>query len=823
MSNVVKQKITKEINILMNKVMGSGLAQEENMAEGDRHITKDMPETVRALAEEGIILLKNDDHLLPLYEERCVSVFGRVQHDWFYVGYGSGGDVHAPYEVDIFQGMDDAGIAYNKELKAVYDAWCEKPANEADHGYWGHWPYYYEEMPVTEDLVKNARSNSDVALIIIGRAAGEDRENALKPGSYYLTDIERDMIEKVTAQFSKTILLMDCGNIVDMSFVEEYSFTSILYAWQLGQENGHAVANILAGKANPSGKLSDTIAKHYEDYPSSANFGNKQFNNYAEDIYVGYRYFQTFAPENVLYPFGYGLSYTTFTQKVQSVEEGEKTGDFTFNVRVTNVGVHAGKEVVQLYVSAPTGKLGKPERVLAGFAKTELLEPGSSEVVTIQIHGKDYSSFDDIGRTLYKDAFVLEAGTYTYHVGSSLVDTVVAHTWELEDLVLVEQCQEVCILDRKNPFEVLHPLGLRSIAPAKNGLLSPAAKVKLGGRNLKRRILENLPDEIPQTGDKGIRLVDIRDGKNTMEEFIAQLSDRELMDLTRGDGPMNSSLGYPGNAGAFGGITQSLRAKGIPALITADGPAGLRLRTYATLMPCGTAIACTWNPELVEEAHKKLGEEAAFYKVDVNLSPGMNIHRDPLCGRNFEYYSEDPLLSGKTAAATTRGLQAGGTSACPKHFACNNQEVNRNYNDSRVSMRALREIYLKNFEYCVKEGKPQNLMTSYNKVNGVWSHYNYDLVTTVLRGEWGYEGNVVTDWWMRKDTMPEFPKVKNNAYRVRAQVDVLMPGNLSVLQQKGYKEDKDFLKNLGKDGYLTRAELQRSAANVLRFAMTRLK
>jgi beta-glucosidase len=345
--------------------------------------------------------------------------------------------------------------------------------------------------------------------------------------------------------------------------------------------------------------------------------------------------------------------------------------------------------------------------------------------------------------------------------------------------------------------------------------------VNPGGRDLRQRILERLPREISPSGENGIRLQDVKEGRYTLEEFVAQLTDKELADLTRGQGFMGSPLGITGNAGAFGGITEDLRSRGIPALITADGPAGLRIHRHTSLLPCGTAIACAWNEELTEQLFQKEGQEAKHFGVDVLLSPGMNIHRNPLCGRNFEYYSEDPVLCGKVAAAAVRGIQKGGASACPKHFACNNQEVNRNHNDSRVSQRALREIYLKCFEICVKEGKPQNLMTSYNKVNGVWSHYNYDLATTILREEWGYEGNVITDWWMRSSRSPEFPSIRDNAYRVRAQVDVLMPGGNSYAVRK-YVFDKDILSTLGQPDGLTRAELQRSAMNVLRFALTRM-
>ncbi len=773
-----KKQIEKSIAMFFNKVMGSGLAQEENTANGSRYITPGMPEKVRELAEEGIVLLKND-HVLPVSSTQTVSVFGRVQHDWFYVGYGSGGDVHAPYEVRLFEGLTNAGIRYNETLKQIYDTWCEKEDNEADHGYWGHWPYFYDEMPLDTDVVENAKNESDLAIVIIGRAAGEDRENKLEEGSYYLTKIERDMLQKVTNTFEKTILIMDCGNVVDMSFVEEYSFSAIIYAWQLGQENANALGNILSGKSSPSGKLSDTIAKKYEDYPSSANFGGKEYNDYAEGIYVGYRHFVTMAEDKILYPFGYGLSYTNFS--INSV----LTTNYTVKSTVTNTGAYPGKEVVQVYMEAPEGKLKKAKRILVGFAKTKLLLPGESTEVSISFEANDFASFDEEGVTGYKSAYVLESGRYNICVGTDSITNAAINCFEIAETVCVQQCLDISESTRKS------------------------------------RILANLPKEIPQTGDKGIKLIDVKNGKHTLEEFVAQLSDEELCDINRGEGAMGSALGTPGNAGAYGGITESLRKKGIPAIITADGPAGLRLRRYTTLLPCGTAIACSFNEKLVEELFELIGNEAVHFGVDVNLAPGMNIHRNPLCGRNFEYYSEDPFLSGHIAAAMVRGIQKGGAVACPKHFACNNQEYNRNHNDSRVSEQALREIYLKNFEYCVKLGNPGNVMTSYNKVNGVWSHYHYDLVTTVLRKEWGYEGNVITDWWMRKSASPEFPNMHDNAYRIRAQVDVLMPGNMSYVKQK-YSFDKALYKSLQSGDGITRAELQRTAINVLKFAMSRL-
>ena len=272
------------------------------------------------------------------------------------------------------------------------------------------------------------------------------------------------------------------------------------------------------------------------------------------------------------------------------------------------------------------------------------------------------------------------------------------------------------------------------------------------------------------------------------------------------------------HAGVLGGITESLRALGVPPATTTDGPSGIRLRATCSLLPSGTALACSWNLPLVQDLYATMGREMVDKGTDVLLAPGMNIHRNPLCGRNFEYFSEDPLVTGKLAAAVVQGLQSAPVSACPKHFACNNQEYNRNHNNSVVSARAMREIYLRGFEICIKEAHPKNLMTSYNKINGVWSHYNYQLCTALLREEWGYTGNVMTDWWMRYAASPEFPELRDNGYRVRAQVDVLMPGAKTAIS-KSAPNDGSLLATLGKPDGITLGELQRTAKNVLRMTL----
>ncbi len=768
----LKKELGKLAQRIIDSAMGNGLMQEETSAEGERYVTPGIGALIRQAGAESCVLLKNDG-ALPLDRETEIAVFGRCQLDWFYVGYGSGGDVNAPYHVNLIDGLRNAGLRLNTDVLQAYESWTQQEDNMADHGWWGHWPMNYPEMPLDAALVQRAAQTAGTALVVLGRAAGEDRENTLTKGSYYLTDEERAMLDTVSSAFSRVAVLLNIGNIMDMAWTEAYGdkISALLIVWQGGMESGNAAADVLTGAVTPCGKLSDTIARRYEDYPSSANFGGRAYNDYAEGIYVGYRYFDRH-PDKVLYPFGFGLSYTSFSLAPVSLRRIE--GGVEATVTVTNTGSRPGKETVQLWCHAPEGRLDKPERVLAAFGKTKTLAPGESETLRLCCGDKCLASYDE-----QSSRFVLESGEYRFTVN----DTE-AGGFTLDEEITVEQCEPLC----------------RTSA------------------ELRERILRRLPKAIPVTGIRSYSLDDVKAGKITLDDFIARLSDEELEALSRGHGMMGSSLGVAGNAGAFGGVIESLRKKGVPPIITSDGPAGLRLKKYCALQPCGTALACTWNTALIEALSAKIGEEMIHYGVDVQLAPGMNIHRNPLCGRNFEYFSEDPLLSGKMAAAVVRGVQSKGKAACPKHFACNNQETNRNRNDSRVSERALREIYLRNFEICVKEAKPLTIMTSYNKVNGVWSHYNYDLVTTVLRGEWGYTGCVITDWWMQKSKSPEFPKLRNNAYRVRAQVDVLMPGDIGHLARQ-YKSDGSLLQTLGQPEGITRGELQRTARNVLTLAL----
>ena len=785
--------VDKTINFVM-RTFGV-LAQDAGHHSEEKVITPGMPEIIREAAAEGAVMLEN--RILPLEVGTVVSVFGRVQVDYFCTGYGSGGDVNAPYKVNLLEGLRNCpDLTVNETLAKVYEDWCA--ANPVDHGAWGRWPRCYPEMPVTRTMAEQASGESDVAVLVIGRASGEDRENLLEPGSYYLTKAETDLLDTVTNAFDNTVLLLNIGNIMDFSFLEKYKekLGAVLIVWQGGMEAGNAVADLLCGAVTPSGRLTDTVAWRYEDYPSAANFGGREFNEYKEDIYVGYRYFETFARDKVQYPFGFGRSYTEFSREVAEI-----TPFLNFLIRVTNTGKqHAGRETLMLYIEKPQGKLGNPARELICFAKTHLLDPGEKEVRILNVKKEQMASYDAEGITGYKSCYVMEAGTYNFYLGGDVRSAELIYSYEQPETVVIEPCGEWAAPEKE--FTLLH--GGRTAARE---------------RDVRRTILNNLPAEVPMTGDKGYKLQDVKSGSVSLDAFVAQLSTEELEAISRGAYCMNHPLGPKGNTGVFGGVTESLRSKGVAPVVTTDGPSGIRLYESCSLLPMGTLLACTFNQRLMNRLFMEVGREMKARGTDVLLAPGLNIHRNPLCGRNFEYFSEDPLVSGKIAAAIVKGIQSvPGVSACPKHFACNNQEYKRNRNDSRVSERALREIYLKGFEICVKEAKPINLMTSYNKINGVWGHYHYELVQGILRSEWKYEGNVMTDWWMRSATSPEFPQMRDNAYRVRAGVDVLMPGG-KLISFFSRKPDGTLLATYGKKDGITLGELQRTAKNVLRCVM----
>lgn len=806
-----KMKIPKKLNRIIGKIVNgvtNGVSQTSVTASGEFLPPEDgIINACRRAASESAVLLKNEGGVLPLSPDNTISVFGRVQYDTFFVGYGSGGDVNAHEKISIIDGIKaNKNLHINEKLDSVYSNWREK--NPVDNGFWAHWPMCHDEMPLTDAIVREASENSDTAIAVIGRAAGEDRENTLEKGSFYLTDEEERMLELITRHFDKTCVILNIGGVFDFSWTEKYNISSILICWQGGMETGHAVADILSGDVTPSGKLPDTIARNYRDYPSSDCFGDKKTNKYIEDIFVGYRYFETFCPEKVLYPFGFGLSYTTFKY---SNEKLTADGDnFTMTLDVTNTGGVKGKETVQAYCSFIGDKLPNPSMRLVSFAKTKELLPNETQTLTLEFSAYSFASYDDNGATGNKSAYVLEKGDYDIRVGSDVRHTVSAGVFTQPELRVYELLSEVSAVRYEDRFMRLRPLYT-------DGKVSPTFEpAPTRTVDLKEKILDSLPPYIPRT-EREITIADVRSGKATAEDFVATLSNDDLEAITRGAYVMNSPLGPKGNASVFCGVTESLRNKGVPTVTCTDGPSGIRLSQSSALLPNGTALASTWNGELISDVYTLLGKEMTVRGSDVLLAPGMNIHRNPLCGRNFEYFSEDPLLAGKSAASVVRGLQKTGVAACPKHFCCNNQETQRTKNNSVLSERALREIYLKGFEICVKEAHPATIMTSYNKINGVWGHYNFELVSSVLRGEWKFDGVVMTDWWMQSSASPEFPAMKDQAYRVRAGVDVLMPGGARVGKQK---PDGTLLATLGKQEGITLGEIQAAAVRVIRFAVS---
>ncbi len=759
----------------------------------------------RAASAESAVLLKNDNQALPIKHGEKVSVFGRIQFDYYKSGTGSGGMVNTKYVVGILDALKACkDISIDTELLNIYENWVEQNPSDKGQG-WGQDPWSQREMPLCDEIVETASHRSDIAIVLIGRTAGEDQDNRLEKGSYLLSDLEEEMIEKVCRHFKRTAVVLNVGNVVDMKWVEQYKPQAVLYVWQGGMEGGNGAVDVLTGKVNPSGKLTDTIALAVSDYPSTANFGGETEAYYTEDIYVGYRYFETVARDKVLYPFGFGLSYTEFSSQNASFEDdGEK---INLSVVVTNNGKATGKEVIQVYVSAPQGKLGKPARSLVEFKKTKSLQPGECEELKFSVVKKGLASYDDNGCTGHKSCYVLEAGKYQIYAGNDVRSAVLAGSFEIKETVVTEQLQEAVA-----PVKAFNRI--KAVETA-NGVRMIEEAVPLRSINLADRINANRPKEIPYKGDCKIRLENVYDGEASMEDFLAQLSDDDLICILRGEG-MCSPKVTPGTAAAFGGVTESLLKFGIPVGCCSDGPSGIRMDSgsLAFSLPIGTALACTFNTELVEKLYEMVGLELRKNKIDTLLGPGMNIHRNPLNGRNFEYFSEDPYLTGKMAVAQLRGMHNSGTTGTIKHFAANNQEHNRYNIDSIVSERALREIYLKGFEIAVKEGAAYLVMSTYGSLNGFYTAGNFDLLTTVLRNEWGFNGIVMTDWWAKINDEGEAGTLTNTTAMVRGQNDVYMV----VTDSESNSGGDNTLEGL-RTGRITRSELQRAAGNICRVLM----
>lgn len=794
----------------------------------------------RKAAAEGIVLLKNEKRALPLKEGCKIALYGAGANHMIKGGTGSG-DVNEREVVSICQGLLDAGFEVTtkewiEEYDRIYaearaswrdDIWEKVRKDKGGNSFalflvYSSNPFHMPDGPAITG------TDADTAIYIISRVAGEGTDRFNTEGDYYLTDSERNAISRVCALYKQVILVVNAGGLVDLSFTEKYeNIDAILQLVQPGMEGGNAFADVVSGKVSPSGKMADTWARVYEDYPNAGTFshmnGNVKQEKYEEGIYVGYRYFDSFEVP-VRYGFGYGLSYTEFTLETTGVKVD--AGSIEVEVKVTNTGsVYSGKEVVQIYSSAPVGELEKEYRRLCAFAKTSILAPGESETLKLCFPVYRMASYDTSAAQ-----WVLESGEYGLWVGNSLESSRLTALLPLEERKVLVKTRNICPL-REELSELSVPRERRA---------ARYQEMLETGRSL--GVLQVVMDlsgvETEVIGDEAWREPDDEAAKIVKKLTVEQLIQLATGDPGKGQG---SNLGASGISvsGSAGETSMAAYDQGVANIVLADGPAGLRLNQvysvsdgkvqvppleasmehgflcrnleyegtkyyqYCTAIPVGTLLAQSWDEKLIEEVGEMIAEEMELFGVTLWLAPGMNIHRNPLCGRNFEYYSEDPLVSGKIAAAMTRGVQSlKGCGTTIKHFACNNQEDNRMGSDSILSERALREVYLKGFEIAVKESSPMSIMTSYNMINGVHAANCYDICTQAARKEWGFEGVIMTDW---TTTMAGDDCTASGC--MRAGNDLVMPGNAS--DHKNLREELE-------QGTLTEEELRGCITRLVR-------
>lgn len=683
---------------------------------------------------EGAVLLKNESNLLPLKKDARIAIFGKAQFD-FVKGGGGSGDVGCAYVTDIYEGIKRCAPQAKvfEELSLFYKEYVKEELLKEPLGIYKEIGCTYrengmiDEPQLDENLIKRAAQFTDTAIITISRFSGEGWDHTFKEGDnyFYLSPNEKAMVNSVCKNFSKVLVVLNVGAVTDVTwFSDNPDIGAAFQIWQNGMEGGFAAAKMIFGDAYPAGRLADTYARRLEDYPSSDGFEEScEYVKYREDIFVGYRYFETIpgAQKAVVYPFGYGLNYTQFC--ISDVNVCAKDKKIFVTATVTNIGERCGKEVVQVYFSAPKGSITKPKKQLAAFFKTPQLEKGEKFTGTAAFDIADMALYDDTG-IIQKSAYVLEKGGYVFYVGKNVRDCEKQDfVYTVSENTVVKQLTQLCpprTLDKRMNDDGSFT---KAENAARERLLYPAKK-PCGIAPEKKAVLK-----------------DVYENKVSVDDFLAQFNNDELLTLLTGC--KNKGVA---NTSGMGGMGKY----GIPPIMTTDGPAGVRIDKKTgittTAFPVATLLACTWNEKLLEEIGAAGALEAKENNLFVWLTPALNIHRSPLCGRNFEYYSEDPYISGKMAAAMVRGIQSVGVSACAKHFVCNNKETERKISDSVLSERALREIYLRGFEICVKEAAPDMIMTSYNKMNGIYTAENGELLEGILRGEWGFSGMVTTDW-----------------------------------------------------------------------------
>ncbi len=742
----------------------------------------------RVLASQSMVLLKNDENVLPLTKNDTVGIIGKECFE-FISGGGGSAEVKTEYTKNLKQGLKEK----ENENKIKLSDFSFKMANET-------------ENYTVEDL-NNLAKKINTAIVTFKRHGCEGYDRKLGPNSaveikgpdnnayggedcsafrtdnetsadcFYPSKEELELFLNIErSNIKNVVLILNISAIVDLSFIDRFKkIKSVLLSYLPGMEGGGAIADILCGDVNPSGKLTDTVAYCYEDYPSAKSFNYYPCKTeYKEDIFVGYRYFETFAKDKVMYPFGYGLSYTEFEYLNCMCDENDEK--ITIYVDVKNTGNVAGREAVQAYVCPPAGELLKPYIELKGFYKTKLLAPNETEHVRITFDKSDLASFDTYGKTSYKAAFVIEKGEYKLFAGKSVRDLYPCGSVNIKETVNAKQLK---LRFDGSKYEFKNNDSHKAV-------LNEAGFNEVNYNDVNTNKLNTA------FGNTELSLYDVAENKISAEDFVSRLGITDLVHLSQG--------GPPAFAGGTAGVGNIKRYK-IPNPQTADGPAGIRRSANTTCFPCGTLIACSWDSKLQFKMGKALGYEGYNTGVDIILAPSMNIHRNPLCGRNFEYFSEDPIVIGNTAACIVKGIQSEKACAVIKHFAVNNCEHNRQDNNSIVSERALREIYLKGFEIVIKKSNPAFLMTSYNLLNGIHTSTNAQLLRGVLRDEWGYTGAVMTDW------------------RTKTSLDDEIIGGNNIKMPFGYPDEAEKAVKAYESGKLSLSILRENAVYVLKAIM----
>ena len=834
-------------------------------------------ETVRELASECLVLLENNG-ALPITTPGRIAVYGNGARHTVRGGGGSG-EVNTRNNVSICDGLANAGfeitskgwldrydVIYDSSLKAYID---KVESNARERGIPATTVYFemaFEE-PVQPQITEEdiAEASCDTAIFVISRDSTEGRDRKPEKGDYYLTDEEEYNLNYITDNFSKVIVLLNIGGVIDMTRLKHRpGVSSILFVGQVGNQTGDIVADAITGKTNPSGKLVDTWASHYEDYPFANDYsslnGNTDDEFYKEGIYVGYRYFDSFGITPA-YCFGFGRSYTTFSTEVLSViQEGN---DIKVWVKVVNTGNYPGKEVIQVYFSAPEGPVDRPYQELAGFAKSDLIYPGDSMNVEVSFPIDNFACFDD-----RYPARVIPDGDYIIRVGTSSRETKIEAVLNIPEFVVQEKYDRILEDDARYVFEDLKNPGTgKEVHQAVDyaQLVTCERKFTLDLFRIRRSIIRYrgvCETHMDERRDEVLTLGSVIGRNAGVAEFVAQFSLEELSELIVGnyikdgfeDVVFSSAMHVPGAAAETTGRFEGKRR--LPVLVMADGPAGLRLQPhfkatrngdllrggeifgfinnpfpedtpedaidyyqYCTMIPTALSLASTWNLGLIEKLGRLVGEEMEEFGVHLWLAPGMNIHRNPLCGRNFEYYSEDPLVTGLCAAYDTLGVQSvDGKGVTIKHFACNNQENNRMFSNSHVSVRALRDIYLRGFEIAVKLAQPFCVMTSYNLLNGIHTANNYELIQNVLRDEWDYEGAVMTDWFSSFEDV-EFLGYDEKNLKYPPAFSRLCVYAGCDMQMPGCAKNAEDIVTAVNHGRLTLADVQSAAMNVVRLVI----